>query len=219
MDTIIAVAIILGIVGFLAYKNKDKLTALLNRASDDGLDADPEPATPYKVEPVAPAAAPAPAAEYNGEGDPPSQEAWTAWRNRQPASTRAYIPEVWKPVTVDAPQPVPAPEEEAASLASAKFGTNGTKRYKLSTRFLKIPIPHPKGIKANLKVSVVESLETTKGTKYTVEIAGDNVPPNHYEWEWHGGTINTVIDGDSHEIRIKANQATECFVRYGWTKA
>lgn len=218
MDTLIPVVIILGIVCFFGYKHRDKISALYDRIQNDGLDDEPEVGTtvpevgtPYKVEPAVVNVA----AKYDGVGDPPSQEAWTDWRNRQPASTRFAIPEVWKPTPVDNPDF--GPHDPAKE--SATFGTNGTKRFKLSTRFIKIPIPHPKGIKAKLKVSVVESLETTKGTKYTVEIAGDNVAPNHYEWEWHGGTINTVIEGDSHEIRIKANQPSECFVRYGWTKA
>jgi len=39
---------------------------------------------------------------YDGQGDPPSQEAWAAWRARQPKSTQAYIPKVWTPTELPA---------------------------------------------------------------------------------------------------------------------
>lgn len=42
---------------------------------------------------------------YDGQGDPPSQEAWAAWRARQPKSTQAYIPKVWTPTEKPASDP------------------------------------------------------------------------------------------------------------------
>ena len=136
MDTLITVLVVAAVVGFFAWKNKDKLLSLKDKLDDD--EGEDVFETPYKVEPVqvlASSTERGQAAEvdaYNGEGDPPSQEAWTEWRNRQPASTRFAIPEVWKPAPVDNPDfgPKNPNEPEATAVekggnASGKWGNSG----------------------------------------------------------------------------------------------
>lgn len=231
MDTIIAVVVIACVVGFVAWKNKDKLSGIANKWKEKANDLGepevsttrPEPVTPYKVEPVQPVFTgheqpeKVNAPKYNGEGDPPSQEAWTEWRNRQPASTRFAIPEVWKPTPKDNPDFGPFPEVD---VEKQTHGGNSSQRVKLSTRFVSIPIKHPKDFKGSLKVAVVESVDSPAGqsVRYILEVAGDNVAPNHYEWGYTGGSLNMNLEGASHEIRIKANKPAECFVWYGWNK-
>lgn len=55
----------------------------------------------------APIAQPAPAAvpEYNGVGDPPSQEAWAKWRSSLNPMLRSFYPEVWRPTPTSAANP------------------------------------------------------------------------------------------------------------------
>lgn len=178
----------------------------------------PTPSEKSPVEPVKPVAE----AFYDGEGDPPSQEAWAAWRARQPLSTQAYIPKVWTPTPVDNPDFGPRPDKNDPKAfdflykEGTKHGTNGSVRYATALKPVTITIPHPKGIKAKLKVSIVESLNTAKDAKFTVEVAGDNVSPNRYEFGWHGGTVNMDITGDTHKVRVTSNKDTECFVWWGW---
>lgn len=126
MDTLIPVVIILAIVCFVGYKHRDKISALYDKVQKpESITSVPElgtiapnSGTPYKVEPAKP---------WDGEGDPPSQEAWTAWRNRQPASTRFAIPEVWKPAPIDNPDfgPKDPGKAEQPEVKGGKFGNSG----------------------------------------------------------------------------------------------
>lgn len=181
----------------------------------------PTPSEKSPVEPVKPVSVDV----YDGQGDPPSQEDWAAWRARQPLSTQQYIKPIWTPTPADNPDFGPRnPDKNDPKVFDFLYkegtqrGTNGSVKYKVSTTPTAITIPHPKGIKASLKVSIVESLETAKDSKFMVEVVGDNVNPNHYEFGWHGGQVNTEIVGDTHQVKVKANKQTECFVWWGWEK-
>lgn len=127
MDTLIPVVIILAIVCFVGYKHREKISALYDKVQKpDSVTSVPElgtiapnSGTPYKVEPAKP---------WDGEGDPPSQEAWTEWRNRQPASTRFAIPEAWKPAPIDNPDfgpKDPGKAEVPPESKGGKFGNSG----------------------------------------------------------------------------------------------
>lgn len=155
--------------------------------------------------------------EYNGVREPASQEAWTAWRNKQPASTRAYIPAVWTPTPVDNPEFGPFPEDYVPAEGTKHGGFQ--KKVKLTTKYTIIPINHPKNFKGKLKLTVVEDAGSVSGTnvKYFLEIVGDGVKANQYVWDYKGGTINLSIAGDSHEIYIKADKAATCNLSYRWT--
>ena len=127
MDTLIPVVIILAIVCFVGYKHRDKISALYDKVQNDGLDDEPEVVTSEPVSGFKVVSAPYKVEAYNGVGDPPSQEAWTEWRNRQPASTRFAIPEVWKPAPVDNPDfgPKDPGKAEQPEVKGGKFGNSG----------------------------------------------------------------------------------------------
>lgn len=214
MENLIPVLVIGGIVGFLLWKNKDKILSAVGKgktpeAVENVFDPVPEPVTPVPVSstPV-----------YNGEGEPPNQAAWEAWLATLPPSTRAFYPKVWKPTPVDNPDFGPFPEVDNTGR---KFGGNGSEKVTLSTRFKSIPINHPTGFRGKLMVTVVEDAGSVSGTnaRYVMEIAGDNVKPNHYEWGFKGGTMRMNIEGDKHEIRIKADKPATCSVQYKWSVA
>ena len=106
MDVLILLVVVA--LAYVAYINRDRIKAKLESAidKDDGLDAEPvakpapivaNPATPNPETIVPEAAKPA---AYNGVGDPPSQEAWTAWLATLDPMRRSFYPAIWKPTPV-----------------------------------------------------------------------------------------------------------------------
>lgn len=87
MDTLIPVVIILAVVCFVGYKNREKLSALYDRIQKpDSVTSVPETVAPFKIEPAQPTGLVV-----------EDQAGWTAWRDSQAPSTQAYIPEKFTP--------------------------------------------------------------------------------------------------------------------------
>lgn len=112
MDTLIVVAFLAGAVCFIVWKNKDNILSVADKFKKP---EEPQ-AAPYKVpEPivVVEATKPNPQAdrfiykpeEYNGVGDPPSQEAWSRWLATLDPMRRSFYPTIWKPTPVSAANP------------------------------------------------------------------------------------------------------------------
>lgn len=106
------VLILLAVVAlaYVAYINRDRIKAALNK--DDGMDAEPDVAqkAPIVANPATLDSGMANVPDsgtitatlpiYNGAGDPPNQEAWTAWLATLDPMTRSHYPAIWKPTPV-----------------------------------------------------------------------------------------------------------------------
>lgn len=150
MENLIPVVIILGVLGFILWKNKDKILSVADRFKkpDPG-----KPEAPYKVPdppvPVPPVEVkPAPQADYNGVGDPPSQEAWTRWLATLDPMRRAMYPATWKPLDA-IPDRGPAPTDRLVRGYALHFNLDAGATFTIPIEHEAIRlsiVPHAGGI-------------------------------------------------------------------------